>query len=76
MMEAITSCLWELHEQGKYEAITGALRMLYIAAHIEMPEVIDAILHSGDATLHETHFYEFLSDFDELKYDYEEEKEE
>ena len=66
MMKSITACLWEFHEQGKYEAIVGAVRMLYITAQTDMPEVIDAILRSDDDKLHEIYFYEFLSDFDDL----------
>ena len=69
MMESITTCLWEFHEHEKYDDFSGALRMLYIIAQIDMPDVIDAILRSDDDNLRETYFYEFLSDFEELKYD-------
>lgn len=44
--------------------------MMYLIHDVEMPNIISMILQSSDPELLEAFFYEFLSDFDDLKFEY------
>lgn len=75
-MDAIGAYLWELYDANKYDELVGAFRMMYLAHNIEMPEVISIFLQTNNTELLEVFFYEFLSDFDDLKFDYADSSEE
>jgi hypothetical protein len=69
-MDAIGAYLWECYDSENYNELIGAFRMMYLIHDVEMPNIISMILQSSDPELLEAFFYEFLSDFDDLKFEY------
>lgn len=69
-LDAIAVYLWKLYDEDKYDELVGAFRMMYHAYGVEIPEIIAAFLQSNNTELLGALFYEFLADFDDLKFEY------
>lgn len=70
VIETIGMYLWDLYDNDRYNELVGALTILYLAFDVGLPDVVNIIIKSDSVELYKTFFYEFLTDYEELKYEY------
>ena len=70
--DEIEAFWWELYDATQYAELAATIKTTYILIHLQIPEVIDAIMKSKDKKLLELYYYEFLMDIAESKSDYQE----
>ena len=69
-IDMMTDYLEMLFETGETKELAGAIRMMYLAFDVKMPDVMSAIMNSDSAELVNAFYAIFLDDFREIVMDY------
>ena len=74
-IEELQAFLSAVYEQGHYVILIGILKILYNCCGLLIPDDLQMIFDCEEKYLKEVYLYEFLEDFQDIMYDFQEEAE-
>ena len=74
-MGELKTFLSELYEKGQYDILIGVLKIIFNFCSLPIPDEVQMIFNCEIQELKEVYLYEFLEDFQDVMFDFRENKE-
>lgn len=71
-MAELQACLNEVYEKGQYDTMVGVLKIMYNSCGLIIPVEGQMIFDCDIQELKEVYLYEFMEDFQDIMYDFQE----